>query len=67
MTLSRATPRKSLIMAAAEKISLFAPGVKMAFVQHGYDHQFSYKHPWTRWALLHSIVQIDHNAQEPIC
>ncbi|KAA0071460.1 alpha/beta hydrolase [Paraburkholderia sp. T12-10] len=44
-----------------------APGVKMAFVQHGYDHQFSYKHPWTRWALLYSIVQIAQNAPEPAC
>jgi hypothetical protein len=44
-----------------------APGVKMAFVQHGYDHQLSYNHPWTRWALLYSIVQIIQDAPEPTC
>ncbi|MFL9990515.1 alpha/beta hydrolase [Paraburkholderia sediminicola] len=42
-------------------------GVQMAFVQGGYDHQGSYNHPWTRWALLYSVVQIAHDAPEPSC
>ncbi|GLU35117.1 alpha/beta hydrolase [Trinickia caryophylli] len=42
-------------------------GVQMAFVQGGYDHQFSYKHPWVRWALLYSIVKIVRDAPEPSC
>lgn len=44
-----------------------AKGVRMAFAQHGYNHQFSYNHPWTRWALLYSIVQIAQGAPEPSC
>ncbi|RQZ17135.1 alpha/beta hydrolase [Burkholderia sp. Bp9031] len=44
-----------------------AQGVQMAFVQGGYDHQGSFNHPWTRWALLYSIVQIAQDAQEPSC
>ncbi|WP_132384597.1 MULTISPECIES: hypothetical protein [unclassified Paraburkholderia] len=42
-------------------------GVQMAFVQGGYDHQGSYNHPWTRWAMLYSIVQIAQDAPEPSC
>jgi len=44
-----------------------ATGVQMAFVQGGYGHQDSYDHPWTRWALLYSIVQISQDAREPSC
>lgn len=44
-----------------------ASGVQAAFVQAGYDHQFSYNHPWARWALLYSIVQIAQDAPEPSC
>jgi hypothetical protein len=44
-----------------------ARGVRMAFVQGGYGHQDSYDHPWTRWALLYSIVQIAQDAREPAC
>lgn len=44
-----------------------ATGVQMAFVQHGYVHQLSYMHPWVRWALLYSIVQIAQDAPEPTC
>ncbi|AJY39336.1 alpha/beta hydrolase [Burkholderia humptydooensis] len=44
-----------------------APGVQMVFDQGGYEHQFSYNHPWTRWALLYSIVQIAQEAPEPSC
>lgn len=44
-----------------------AQKVQMAFVQGGYDHQGSYDHPWTRWALLYSIVQIAQDAPEPSC
>ena len=44
-----------------------AEGVQMAFAQHGYDHQLSYNHPWTRWAMLYSIVQIAQDAPEPSC
>lgn len=44
-----------------------ATGVKMAFVQHGFVHQLSYKHPWVLWALLYSIVQIAQDAPEPTC
>ncbi|EIP86463.1 hypothetical protein A33K_17553 [Burkholderia humptydooensis MSMB43] len=39
----------------------------MVFDQGGYEHQFSYNHPWTRWALLYSIVQIAQEAPEPSC
>jgi hypothetical protein len=35
-----------------------ANGVKMVFVQGGYEHQFCYDHPWTRWATLYSVAQI---------
>ncbi|WP_434110413.1 esterase/lipase family protein [Paraburkholderia caffeinilytica] len=44
-----------------------AQGVQMAFEQGGYPHQFSYEHPWTRWALLYSIVNIAQDAPEPKC
>lgn len=44
-----------------------AEGVQMAFVQGGYDHQGSYNHPWTRWAMLYSVVQIAQDAREPSC
>ena len=44
-----------------------AHGVQMVFDQGGYVHQESYNHPWTRWALLYSIVQIAQNAPEPQC
>jgi hypothetical protein len=30
----------------------------MVFVQGGYEHQFCYDHPWTRWATLYSVAQI---------
>ncbi|PRE59281.1 esterase/lipase family protein [Burkholderia multivorans] len=43
------------------------PGVQMVFVQGGYVHQESYNHPWARWALLYSIVQIAQDAPEPKC
>jgi hypothetical protein len=35
-----------------------ANGVKMVFVQGGYEHQMCYDHPWTRWATLYSVAQI---------
>ncbi|WP_338639219.1 alpha/beta hydrolase [Burkholderia pyrrocinia] len=44
-----------------------AHGVQMVFDQGGYVHQESYNHPWTRWALLYSIVQIAQDAPEPQC
>src|ERR1700712_4082604 len=44
-----------------------AQGMQMAFVQGGYDHQGSYDDPWTRWALLYSVVQIAQDAPEPSC
>lgn len=36
----------------------------MVFEQGGYSHQFSYEHPWARWALLYSIVQIVKNVKD---
>ncbi|WP_321939244.1 esterase/lipase family protein [Burkholderia cepacia] len=42
-----------------------AKGVQMIFDQGGYVHQESYNHPWARWALLYSIVQIAQDAPEP--
>lgn len=42
-----------------------AHGIQMVFDQGGYVHQDSYKHPWARWALLYSIVQIAKDA--PAC
>jgi hypothetical protein len=30
----------------------------MVFVQGGYEHQFCYDHPWSRWATLYSVAQI---------
>lgn len=42
-----------------------ATGIQLAFVQGGYVHQFSYNHPWARWATLYSIVQIAQDAPEP--
>jgi len=44
-----------------------ATGVRMAFAQGGYGHQESYDHPWTRWALLYSIVKIAQDARELSC
>jgi hypothetical protein len=44
-----------------------AVGVRMAFAQGGYGHQESYNHPWTRWALLYSIVQIAQDARVSSC
>lgn len=44
-----------------------AHGVQVVFDQGGYVHQESYNHPWTRWALLYSIVQIAQDAKEPQC
>lgn len=44
-----------------------AQGVQLAFLQGGYDHQGSYDHSWTRWALLYSIVHIAQDAPEPSC
>ncbi|CAI8748557.1 MULTISPECIES: esterase/lipase family protein [Burkholderia] len=44
-----------------------ANGVQMVFDQGGYVHQESYNHPWARWALLYSIVQIAQDAPEPKC
>lgn len=43
-----------------------AAGVQLVFVQGGYVHQFSYNHPWARWATLYSIVQIAQDAPEPL-
>lgn len=40
-----------------------ANGVQMAFVQGGYEHQFCFDHPWSRWALLYSIAQIAHGRE----
>ncbi|RQZ59310.1 triacylglycerol lipase [Burkholderia sp. Bp9004] len=42
-----------------------ANGVQMAFVQAGYEHMKSYAHPWTRWALLYSVVQIVKDIDVP--
>ncbi|RXV72482.1 alpha/beta hydrolase [Burkholderia stabilis] len=42
-----------------------AKGVQMAFVQAGYEHMKSYAHPWTRWALLYSVVQIVKDIEVP--
>ncbi|WP_174915282.1 esterase/lipase family protein [Burkholderia lata] len=44
-----------------------AKGMQMVFEQGGYQHQFSYDHPWTRWSVLYSIVQIVWNVPEPMC
>ncbi|NYH16858.1 esterase/lipase family protein [Paraburkholderia bryophila] len=42
-----------------------AQGVQMAFEQGGYEHMKSYAHPWTRWALLYSVVQIVKDVDVP--
>ncbi|MEJ0004137.1 MAG: alpha/beta hydrolase [Pararobbsia sp.] len=39
-----------------------ANGVQMVFVQGGYEHQFCFDHPWTRWATLYSVARIAHSA-----
>jgi hypothetical protein len=41
-------------------------GVQMIFTQGGYEHQFCLKHPWTRWSVVYSIIQIVHTARERI-
>jgi len=41
-----------------------ARGVQMAFRQKGYDHQFSFRHPWARWATLYSVAQAVHKAKK---
>ncbi|MFP3180280.1 MAG: alpha/beta hydrolase [Paraburkholderia sp.] len=42
-----------------------AEGVKMAFTQGGFSHQFCYSHPWARWATLYSIVKIAQSIEVP--
>ncbi|SDD22016.1 hypothetical protein SAMN05216345_1072 [Cupriavidus sp. YR651] len=42
-----------------------ANGVQMVFVQGGYEHQFSFEHPWTRWGTLYSVAQIAHSIENP--
>ncbi|MCA8276010.1 hypothetical protein LGN17_26360 [Burkholderia sp. AU30280] len=42
-----------------------AKGVQMAFMQAGYEHMKRYAHPWTRWALLYSVVQIVKDIDVP--
>lgn len=41
-----------------------AKGVQMAFRQKGYEHQFSFRHPWTRWATLYSVAMAVHKAKK---
>lgn len=41
-----------------------ANGVQMAFRQKGYEHQFSFRHPWTRWATLYSVALAVHKAKK---
>jgi len=43
-----------------------ADGVQMVFVQGGYDHQFSFKHPWSKWATLYSVAKIAHALKSSI-
>ncbi|GLQ48552.1 esterase/lipase family protein [Dyella flava] len=38
-----------------------AKGVQMVFVQGGYEHQFCFDHPWSRWATLYSMAQVAHS------
>jgi hypothetical protein len=38
-----------------------ANGVQMVFMQGGYEHQFCFTHPWTRWATLYSVAQVMHS------
>lgn len=38
-------------------------GMKMVFRQGGFEHQFSFKHPWTRWSVLYSMVHMVHNCR----
>lgn len=42
-----------------------AKGMQIAFVQGGYEHMKSYAHPWTRWAMLYSVVQIVKDVPVP--
>jgi hypothetical protein len=56
---SAAAQGRGLISGSAGK----ANGIQMVFVQGGYEHQFCFDHPWTRWATLYSIAQIAHNIE----
>jgi hypothetical protein len=49
---------------ALPMISSKAKGVQMVFVQGGYEHQFCFRHPWSRWATLYSVAQIVHSLGE---
>lgn len=40
-----------------------AQGMQMVFRQSGYNHQFSYVHPWSRWATLYSVARAVHFAK----
>jgi len=42
-----------------------ANGVQMVFVQGGYEHQFCFNHPWTRWATLYSVARIAQSIDVP--
>jgi hypothetical protein len=42
-----------------------ATGMQMAFVQGGFEHQFCFDHPWTRWATLYSFAQIARSIGVP--
>lgn len=42
-----------------------AKGVRIAFEQAGFDHQGCFSHPWPRWAVLYSMVNIAKSIDVP--
>ncbi len=33
-------------------------GVQQTFKQGGFEHQFCFEHPWTRWAALYAVAKV---------
>jgi hypothetical protein len=40
-------------------------GIQLVFKQGGFEHQFCYNHPWSRWAALYAVAQFTQLIAEP--
>ncbi|MFC0087079.1 hypothetical protein ACFFJT_19620, partial [Dyella flava] len=54
------------VIPALSMASSKAEGVQMVFVQGGYEHQFCFAHPWSRWATLYSMAKIAHSIKAKV-
>jgi hypothetical protein len=39
--------------------------VQQTFKQGGFEHQFCYEHPWTRWAALYAVAKVAQLIRQP--